>query len=1365
MRQQRSGARVRHLQVAAFAAALLVAPVSHAQDFRWISPLGGNWSLPGNWFAGDVPGNHPARPVYVDYNPYAIGAGTNVYSITSPISISQVFLRGTLQVNAAVTFNTAGSVIQGELVIGNVSGAGLNSLGGFQVTGPLTIFSGSLSGPGNLTAGSLVLTSPASKTLVRTLTAAGGEWQQGTVFTANGTFNNTGLFVVSAADSWRDGHFNNSGTLRKDGAGIATMGQSWSGGPISFNNTGLVLAANGGFDLVAPGTHTGAFEGTGGLVRLRTATHNLGNGAELRGGVQLFDATINLTGAATVAGAGPEFVGGVMAGSGSISGGQWTWPVGPRTIQGSWTNAATAIWTAGLVTAVNSSITNSGVLDVRTDADYRDGVLTNTGLVIKSAGAGVARLATSWNGGTRAVNNTGSIRSTSGRLNVHGSGSFAGDWRGTGGGTVAFADGTPTLTGGNTATGDVRIDGATLQSGPAATLWNGPLHTYSGGFVGPSDVTITGASDFAGGGWSGAGLATFTGGVRFLGGSIGLSRRMIFQGPSTWSGGTIFGVNSDLTFAGSLAITGDNDQRDAIVRNLGTITKTAGAGTSGFGVPWNGGPTAFHNSGSISALTGVISINTGGTHAGSFGTTGAGEVRIAIGTHTLNSGTVLGSGFRHTGGTLAVAGTVGITGQPAFESIINGLGGQFTGAGTMRFTGSPGKFLQGTGTLGANVLFDSGTVFALNSDWTNSGTITLSGTGAWNDGVLRNTGTIRKTTSPNAVAIASSWNGGTRAVSNSGLIESLSGDLNLHGSGTHTNAQFRSSASGAVQFVEGQQDLTGPITSSGNVRIAGATLRVPSGAVLWTGPLGLTSGALNTIGDLDLDGPLQMSNGIKTGAGTLTVRQGALVTGGGFRGGLTVLQGESSGVTASPINTNGQVRNEGVLTLGNVNWYDGQYDNPGKIVKVGASMAVIAQPWSGGTRSFASSGTVETQSGELRIVVVPSNYDAGTRTLTGGTWIVRPSATFNIGSGPIDRSVATIILEGAVSNLFQSGGINALATFQDNVGSFRILSGRDFTRTGTFANSGDVTIGSGGSDFVATTQYQQTDGLTEVRGTLQSPAVNLTGGLLTGDGTVLGPITNGATVAPGVPGGVLTSQGTYTVASGATHRMRIRGLSATEYGSLSVAGNVNLNGALQAQNLGYAVSAGDTFRVISFTGSRTGTFATVPDPADWSVVYGAGFVDLVAVRDLGAPVNVQGNIRLQGWIASPTNQPITITLVQGGDVVETRTVFVDANGDYEFETRRFGEYTVLAKGPKWLRSARVEMLTPPFASGLDFDLLGGDCNGDNRCDIDDFLVLAAAYETAVGDAGYDPLGDLTGDEIVNLDDFLLLAANYEIEGD
>lgn len=115
--------------------------------------------------------------------------------------------------------------------------------------------------------------------------------------------------------------------------------------------------------------------------------------------------------------------------------------------------------------------------------------------------------------------------------------------------------------------------------------------------------------------------------------------------------------------------------------------------------------------------------------------------------------------------------------------------------------------------------------------------------------------------------------------------------------------------------------------------------------------------------------------------------------------------------------------------------------------------------------------------------------------------------------------------------------------------------------------------------------------------------------------------------------------------------------------------------------------------------------------------------------------------------------------------VSSGTLTLSADGRYEFATDApAGSYHLAMQGATWLAAAKENVVLGPIVSTHDFALRNGDCTGDNVVDLDDFLVLAASYETVFGAPGYVAAADLDKNGAVDLGDFLTLAANYETEG-
>jgi hypothetical protein len=112
-------------------------------------------------------------------------------------------------------------------------------------------------------------------------------------------------------------------------------------------------------------------------------------------------------------------------------------------------------------------------------------------------------------------------------------------------------------------------------------------------------------------------------------------------------------------------------------------------------------------------------------------------------------------------------------------------------------------------------------------------------------------------------------------------------------------------------------------------------------------------------------------------------------------------------------------------------------------------------------------------------------------------------------------------------------------------------------------------------------------------------SVTLTGGTLTGTGTVEGPLNvTAGSVAPGADG-KLTVAGNYTQEAGGTLAIGIAGTTpGTGFDQLLVGGSATLGGTLSvADEDGFTPAFGDTFKIISGASSREGTFASVGGPS------------------------------------------------------------------------------------------------------------------------------------------------------------------------
>ena len=117
-------------------------------------------------------------------------------------------------------------------------------------------------------------------------------------------------------------------------------------------------------------------------------------------------------------------------------------------------------------------------------------------------------------------------------------------------------------------------------------------------------------------------------------------------------------------------------------------------------------------------------------------------------------------------------------------------------------------------------------------------------------------------------------------------------------------------------------------------------------------------------------------------------------------------------------------------------------------------------------------------------------------------------------------------------------------------------------------------------------------------------------GTISGTGTIdVGSgntITNNGTISPGGSSstGTLSMIGNLVLGSGGSLNVRLGGTGAGQYDSISVNGNITMDGTLNASLYnGYVPSNNDYMPIITMTGTATGAFAIVSVPANFSAGY------------------------------------------------------------------------------------------------------------------------------------------------------------------
>jgi hypothetical protein len=308
------------------------------------------------------------------------------------------------------------------------------------------------------------------------------------------------------------------------------------------------------------------------------------------------------------------------------------------------------------------------------------------------------------------------------------------------------------------------------------------------------------------------------------------------------------------------------------------------------------------------------------------------------------------------------------------------------------------------------------------------------------------------------------------------------------------------------------------VTLNANASVAGLALSSANATLLIQGN--------DTAGDV----ALTVASGF-TNAGTITLQS----SGGAWASDLTVTSGTLTSPPSGTINLNigsggprvlsaqlsirGTVNVNGPATVGRPGAND---VNLGHFNLTGATLTESSTTFTNGVygtlastgpsafsaASFTNVGMLNVQDGTLNLTGTFTNFNAGTSTLTGGTYSLAGKLQFT--NAAVTTNAAYVVLDGPSAQIVNQSGDDALANLAANAaaGIFTDRNGRDFTTAGSFSNAGYLTVGAGSTFTVpADATYGQT-------GTLDVSA----GGTM----NVVGAFTN-------VSGGTL-SGGTYQVA-------------------------------------------------------------------------------------------------------------------------------------------------------------------------------------------------------------------------------------------
>ncbi|MFH1747890.1 MAG: S-layer family protein [Planctomycetota bacterium] len=524
---------------------------------------------------------------------------------------------------------------------------------------------------------------------------------------------------------------------------------------------------------------------------------------------------------------------------------------------------------------------------------------------------------------------------------------------------------------------------------------------------------------------------------------------------------------------------------------------------------------------------------------------------------------------------------------------------------------------------------------------------------------FRNAGTLIKSVDPGASSIRMFTN-------NSGLIHVQTGTLKFYLYGS-SSGDFLAEPGTTLEFVDGGFEFL----SSSSV--------VADNVLFGTGGGGWS----NVRGTYDVASATTVSNGQVT----FTDNANIISYGSSFyipRGIVNF-----NAIIGGPIQFDTLSIGPGATSDGIANFNSGdpvQITNliigPGAIQSTGDITLIGLTTWNAGG-DFGGTGTVNANgdvlvgpSGDQKTLSNCTFNNAATATFLSG--INRASSVFNnLATGVMDIQADVGVFNNSFSDPFNNAG-----TFVKSAGTGTA------TIRGAVTNTGTVEVQSGVLSFTGSYggSYIQTAGQTVLNGgdlRMTVPAaIQINGGLLTGDGTITGnALYNGGTMAPGISAGVIDVVGAYTQTAAGTLESEIAGLSqGSEYDLLAVSGTASLAGNLEVIiSAGFEPMPGDSFQILT-AGSVAGQFDTVNATnlspyLNMEVVYTANAVTLNMVGVVAGDCDLDGDADLDDFV----NLETCLWGPDGGVEPGCRCFDFDDDGDVDLGD--FAEFQAVFTGP------------------------------------------------------------------------------------
>jgi hypothetical protein len=640
-----------------------------------------------------------------------------------------------------------------------------------------------------------------------------------------------------------------------------------------------------------------------------------------------------------------------------------------------------------------------------------------------------------------------------------------------------------------------------------------------------------------------------------------------------WTGGTLGGTGIT-TSTGNLLIDG-------------AVTLNRSLDNNGSGV-WQG-TNNIGGTGTFNNLTGaVFDIANDQTMVAAFSNAGT--------VNKTSTGITQFSNYNQTGGASMFAGQVDVDTLDLGGGLLDG-NGNVNVATTFNWTGGT---MAGGGatTSNGNLLIDGAVILdrtlnnAGNGSW--QGTFDLTGSGTFNN----------------------------QAGGNLGIANDQSMTVAFNNAGTVAKG-----STGTSQF--------GDYTQAGGSSTFSGTVAIDT--------LALSGGALDGDGNVNVATAFNWTGGSMDGTGTTTV-DGSLLIDGAVTLDRT-LNNNGSGVWqgANNIGGTGGVFNNlapAVFDITNDQSMNVTFNNAGTVNKTSTGTTLFSNySQTGGTATFAGTAGIDTLNLSGGTLTGDGGIDVDTQfNWTGGTLAGTGTTTSN-GGLLIDGAVTLDrTLNNAGDGIWQGAGdVGGAGVFNNTAGGLFRIDNDQFMGA-SFNNAGLVNkTGTGTTSFAA---YQQVSGVTRLSGgtlELTDAELELSGGVLTGTGTVRAPTLNhsGGWIAPGSfinPGavsndapvlyGMLTVDGDLQMGGDAGIALDLGlslergGVPGAGFDFLDITGNAGLNGTLVlfVDRSRFNSTIGETFPVIRYS-SHSGTFLSGN-----AFPLGYGFSPVILPQGLGLRV-------------------------------------------------------------------------------------------------------------------------------------------------